>query len=46
MTNTTGRQNTNRVFVLRNHTIQIKVVHHGFISQIWWDDYILHISTN
>jgi hypothetical protein len=34
------------VFGLRNHYIQIEVVHHGFISQIWWDDLIPHISTN
>jgi hypothetical protein len=31
---------------LRNRTIQIKVVHHEFIPQIWWDDSIPHISTN
>jgi hypothetical protein len=34
------------VFGLRNHRIQIEVVHHGFIPQIWWDDLIPHISTN
>jgi hypothetical protein len=34
------------VFGLRNHYIQIEVVHHGFIPQIWWDDSIPHISTN
>jgi hypothetical protein len=34
------------VFGLRNHRIQIEVVHHGFISQIWWDDSNPHISTN
>jgi hypothetical protein len=34
------------VFGLRNHYIQIKVVHHGFIPQIWWDGPISHISTN
>jgi hypothetical protein len=35
-----------RVFDLSNHTIQIKVVHREFISQIWWDDSIHRISTN
>jgi hypothetical protein len=35
-----------RVFGLRNHCIQIEVIHHGFISQIWWNDHIPHISTN
>jgi hypothetical protein len=34
------------MFDLRNHYIQIEVVHHGFIHQIWWDDPIHHISTN
>jgi hypothetical protein len=34
------------VFGLRNQTIQIKVVHHEFNPQIWWDDHIPHISTN
>jgi hypothetical protein len=34
------------VFGLRNHYIQIEVVHRGFIPQIWWDDPIPHISTN
>jgi hypothetical protein len=35
-----------RVFGLRNQSIQIKLVHHGFIPHIWWDDTIPHISTN
>jgi hypothetical protein len=43
-------RSTYRVFGLRNQTIQIKVqikvVHHGFIPQIWWDDFIPRISTN
>jgi hypothetical protein len=34
------------VFGSKNHYIQIKVVHYEFISQIWWDDLIPHISTN
>jgi hypothetical protein len=34
------------VFGLRNHCIQIEVVHHEFIPQIWWNDSISHISTN
>jgi hypothetical protein len=34
------------MFGLRNQTIQIEVVHHGFISQIWWNGLIPHISTN
>jgi hypothetical protein len=34
------------VFGLRNHFIQNVVVHHGSISQIWWDDLIPNISTN
>jgi hypothetical protein len=34
------------VFGLRNHSIQNKVVHHGSISQIWWDDPIPHIIIN
>jgi hypothetical protein len=34
------------VFGLRNHFIQIEVVHYEFISQIWWDNPIPHISTN
>jgi hypothetical protein len=34
------------LFGLRNHYIQIEVVHHGFIPQILWDDPISHISTN
>jgi hypothetical protein len=33
------------VFGLSNHSIQIEVVHHGFIPQIWRDDLIPHIST-
>jgi hypothetical protein len=37
---------TKGVFGLRNHFIQIEVVHYGFISQIWWDDPIPYISTN
>jgi hypothetical protein len=34
------------VFGLRNHYIQIEMVHHEFIPQIWWDDLIPHINTN
>jgi hypothetical protein len=37
--------NINEVFGLMNHYIQNEVVHHGFISQIWWDASIPHIST-
>lgn len=29
-----------RVFGLRNHSIQIEIVHHEFIPQIWWDDLV------
>jgi hypothetical protein len=29
------------VFGLRNHFIQNMVLHHGSISQIWWDDFML-----
>jgi hypothetical protein len=36
---------SNEVFGLMNHSIQNEVVHHEFISQIWWDDSIPHIST-
>jgi hypothetical protein len=36
----------NRMFGLRNHCIQIELVHYGFIPQISWDDFIHHISTN
>jgi hypothetical protein len=36
----------NGVFGLRNPSIQNEVEHHRFISQIWWDDLIPHISTN
>jgi hypothetical protein len=36
---------SNEVFGLMNHSIQNEVVHHEFISQIWWDDSISHIST-
>jgi hypothetical protein len=35
--------NLKGVFGLRNHYIQIEVVHHEFIPQIWWDDPIPHI---
>jgi hypothetical protein len=35
-----------RVFGLRNQTIQIEVVHHEFILQIWWNDSIPYIITN
>jgi hypothetical protein len=37
---------TYRLFGLRNQTIQIEVVHHEFIPQIWWNDFIPYISTN
>jgi hypothetical protein len=33
------------VFGLMNHSIQNEVVHYESISQIWWDDFIPHIST-
>jgi hypothetical protein len=33
------------VFGLMNHSIQNEVVYHGFIPQIWCDDFISHIST-
>jgi hypothetical protein len=33
------------VFGLMNHSIQNKMVHHEFISQIWWDNFIPHINT-
>jgi alpha-D-ribose 1-methylphosphonate 5-phosphate C-P lyase len=33
------------VFGLMNHSIQNEVVHHGFITQILWDDSIPHINT-
>jgi hypothetical protein len=33
------------VFGLMNHSIQNEVVYHGSIPQIWWDDFIPHIST-
>jgi hypothetical protein len=39
-------QSAKGMFGLRNHYIQIKVVYHGFIPQIWWNDPIPHISTN
>jgi hypothetical protein len=34
-----------KMFGLMNHSIQNEVVHHGSIPQIWWDDFIPHIST-
>jgi hypothetical protein len=37
--------NIYEVFGLMNHSIQNEVVHHGSIPQIWWDDFIPHIST-
>jgi hypothetical protein len=36
---------TNDVFGLMNHSIKNEVMHHGLIPQIWWDDFISHIST-
>jgi hypothetical protein len=36
---------TYEVFGLMNHSIQIKVVYHEFIPQIWWDAFIPHIIT-
>jgi hypothetical protein len=35
----------NKVFGLKNHSIQNEVMHHESIPQIWWDDSIPHIST-
>jgi hypothetical protein len=35
----------NEVFDLMNHSIQNNVVHRQSILQIWWDDFIPHIST-
>jgi hypothetical protein len=34
------------VFGLMNHYIQDKVIHQKFITQIWWDELISHVSTN
>jgi hypothetical protein len=41
-----GLKITKGVFGLRNYYIQIKVVHHEFIPQIWWNNLIPYFSTN